>query len=119
MSIRLYFDEDCSNGAVVAHLRSNGFDCLTVSEAARTAAPDESQLEFAAAAQRSVVTANTADFCRLHTAWLVAGRSHAGIIVITDQKADVGTQIRAFQRIADQFDAAELRDQLIFLLNWA
>jgi len=114
---RLYHDEDVLQGALVSALRLAGFDCLTASEAGMRGQPDERQLAFAMGAGRVLYTKNTADFCRLDAQWRIAGRHHAGIIVLTDQQTPVGIQSRAFKALGATFTAADMADRLEFLLN--
>ena len=115
--IRLYHDEDALQGVLVAALRTAGFDCLTTNEAGMRGQSDEDQLLFASRDGRVLFTKNTADFLRLDTAWRLSGRHHAGIIVLTDQRASIGTQLRAFQTMAQKFEQADMVDRLEFLLN--
>lgn len=88
--LRLYHDEDALQGGLVAALRRAGFDCLTANEAGMRGRTDEQQLAFATSQGRVLYTKNTADFCRLDAQWRVAGRHHAGIIVLTDQRTPIG-----------------------------
>jgi hypothetical protein len=116
---RLYHDEDALEGALVAALRRTGFDCLTVNEAGMRGQPDERQLALATNEGRVLYTKNTADFRRLDTQWRLAGRHHAGIIVLTDQRTPIGVQVRAFQAMARRFTPEDMADRLEFLLNHA
>ena len=114
---RLHHDEDALDAALVTSLRRAGFDCLTAAEAGLRGRPDPEQLAFAADSHRVLYTKNTADFCRLDAEWRLAGRSHSGIIVCTDQRTPVGIQLRALQRIAETLIEEEMIGRLEFLLN--
>jgi hypothetical protein len=113
----LYHDEDALEGALVSALRRAGFDCLTVNEAGMRGRSDEIQLRFATERGRVLFTKNTADFRRLDAEWRIAGKHHAGIIVLTDHRASVGLQIRAFQAMAAKFSPEDMIDRVEFLLN--
>ncbi len=91
---------------------------LTAFEAGRREISDEEQLEFAASRGRAIYTSNVEDFARLHRGWLANGRHHAGIIVLTDQRTDVGIQIRALVRLCHEIESTSMRDRLEFLGNW-
>jgi hypothetical protein len=115
--LRLYFDEDSLNPAVIDGLARVGFDCLTCAEAGNRALADERQLEFAAGLGRVLFTQNTDDFALIHRRWSSEARIHAGIIALTDQRTLPGVQIRAVQRIAELYD--EAAGLFIYLLNFA
>lgn len=78
--MRLYLDESVSV-ALATVLRQHGIDCLTARDADRLGASDGTQLIFATTEQRTLFTHDTRDFLRLATAWSVAGRTHAGILL--------------------------------------
>jgi predicted nuclease of predicted toxin-antitoxin system len=82
----LYADENF-NYEVVDRLRALGHKVLTVQEAGQQRRPDADVLAYAMARGRAVLTLNRRHFVRLHSQ--VA--SHAGIIVCTDDDADVLT----------------------------
>lgn len=114
---RLYHDEDALQRGLVAALRRAGFDCLTVQDAGMRGQPDELQLTFATSQGRILYTENTGDFRRLDIQWRMAGRHHAGIIVLTNQRTPIGVQLRAFQAMAQSLTAKDMVDRLEFLLN--
>ena len=80
-AVRLYFDADSMQRAVLAGLRVRGIDATTALEAGMTDRADEEQLEFARSEGRVLFSFNASDFCRIHTEFLSQGRSHAGIIL--------------------------------------
>lgn len=92
---------------------------MTAEEAGRRRQPDNRQLAFATSVDRVVFTRNTGDFSALHAAWVQAGRPHSGIIVLTDQKADVGVIERSMKNLSERFDGVSIRNQLVHLLNFA
>ena len=115
----LYFDEDSATRSLINALRSAGFDCLTAHEAGRLKQADEEQLVFAATQKRVLYTKNVGDFARLQKDWQSAARSHSGIIVVSKQRAPIGVQIRGLQVLAEQFEPDEMKDRLVYLLNYA
>src|SRR4051794_18726282 len=77
---RLYLDEDVD--VLLAKLiNARGFDAVTTLSAANVGRSDLEQLEFAATAERVLITHNRVDFESLAAEWLVAGNHHAGIII--------------------------------------
>ena len=64
-SIRFLTDEDMY-AAVAVQLRAAGLDPISTPEAARTGESDESQLGWATAEGRAIVTINVGHFARLH-----------------------------------------------------
>ncbi|MGE0601281.1 MAG: DUF5615 family PIN-like protein [Dehalococcoidia bacterium] len=118
MRFRLLMDEDSLHESVLNALRRRGFDCTTVIEADRRGAADPGQLEYATAVGRAFFTRNAGDFSALHREWSAAGKEHAGIIVLTEQRMPVGAIERAMLRIASVFDADSIRGQLVHLRNY-
>ena len=92
----LYADENFPF-AVVVELRALGHDVLTAHAAgqANQKIPDPAVLAFATARGRAVLTLNRGDYVKLH--W--RGRSHAGIIVCTDDADVVAFAQRIHQAI--------------------
>ncbi len=77
--IRLYFDEDAMQNALVVALRARRIDVLTASECELIGKRD--QLMHAASQGRVLYSFNIKDFTLLHGDWIAAGRQHAGIIL--------------------------------------
>ena len=118
MPIRLYLDEDTMARALVSARRARNVDVTTVAEEGMTGRSDEEPLEFAARRGRTLYTFNVADFCRLHEAFLAAGRSHAGIIVVARRRFSVGEQLRRLLNLIHHLSASEMVDALEFLNAW-
>lgn len=112
----LYFDEDFLRTSLVRELRKLGWSVSLTTETGNSALPDEQQLEWAALHGAAIVTSNQGDFSRLHTSWLSAGRIHAGIIVVTDQRTAVGEAIRGLDLMGRRLDS--LAGRLEFLAAW-
>jgi len=116
--LRFYFDEDVMVSAVAAELRAAGIDVVTVRDAGRRGSDDPPQLHFATEQQRVVMTANIADFARLHAAWMRQGQTHAGIIFVPQQHFGVGETIRRLLRLATSLDPADMIDRVEYLTSW-
>jgi predicted nuclease of predicted toxin-antitoxin system len=109
---RLYLDEDVYQGVALG-LRRRGFDAITTLEAGQSAASDEEQLAFAAAAGRCLFTFNRGHFAAAHSRLIDEGGHHAGVIVC--RQLDVGTIVRTLAAFLSTHSAEELRDQLVWL----
>ncbi len=77
---------------------------------------DESQLAWAAAEGRALVTFNVAHFAALHAAWLQQGRHHAGIVVSSQRP--LGDLLRRLHHLAATLDGSVMQDRLEFLVDW-
>jgi len=65
-----------------------------------------------------VFTANVKDFARLHREWWSQGRTHAGIVGLSDQSLAIGSQVAGLVRLAMELDAPAMRGRLEFLSTW-
>ena len=88
--LRFYFDEDSAQHRLVSALRSHSIDVTTFLDSGMSARDDESQLIFAAAQGRVLVSGNARDFASLHCDWMGQGRSHFGILIIPRQRYSTG-----------------------------
>lgn len=79
--------------------------------------PDEEQLARATAEGRAVYSYNRGDFCRLHKAWLLAERSHGGII-LSRQDLGIGEQLRRPLRLINRLTTEEMVNRIEFLSSW-
>ncbi len=110
--VRFYLDEDVHKRVALA-LRLRHFDAISVHETGRRGLRDDEQLALAATDGRVLVTYNTADFIRLHLAWVQHGRAHSGIVV-SDQVSVSETTKRLLQ-FANRVSADEAKNQLYWL----
>jgi len=117
--IRLYFDADAMQRAVVQGLRARGVDATTAHEAGMAGATDEEQLEFARDQGRVLFSFNVSDFFRIQTEWLSQGKSHAGMILAPQQQYSVGERIRRLLKLNAALSAEDMRDRLEFLSDWS
>jgi hypothetical protein len=118
MSIRLYFDEDTLRHSLVKALRSRGVDVITALDANMIERPDAEHLAYASGQGRVLCSSNTGDFYRLHSELLALGKSHAGIILIPQQRYSVGDQMRRILKLIALRSAADMQDHIEFLSAW-
>src|SRR5262249_13128229 len=112
---RLYLDRHIM-ARLADDLRGRGFDVLTTEAAGLDTATDEEQLAFATGEGRAILTFNIPDFAPLHTHWLAAGRSHAGIIVSRQLGSrQYGLLLQRMLRLLDHFTADELASNIVHL----
>jgi len=114
-AIRFFTDEDVY-GAVARALRSAGIDAVSTPETGRLGESDESQLDWARAEQRAIVTFNVAHFAALHGIWLRQGRHHAGIVLSSQRP--LGDLVRRLLRLTAALDSEAMSDRLEFLSDW-
>jgi hypothetical protein len=114
--ISLYLDEDMARHQLVGALRSRGFDVLTSLEAGMNGRSDDSQLAFAAAQSRVLLTANARDFAQLHRTWVDLGRTHSGIVLVPRQRYSTGEIIRRLLRVAAS--GTQAASGLLYLSNF-
>jgi hypothetical protein len=113
--VRLYFDEDAEEDAVVGALRARDIDVLTTVEAGRFGADDADQLEFAVREGRAIYTFNVRHFSALHNEWLTHSREHRGIVVLRHQRLPVGEKIRRLARLIASVSAEEMINRIEYL----
>ena len=118
MSIRLYFDEDSMWQALVDALRARGVDVLTALEAGMLERDDAEHLDVATAQGRVLCSFNVADFYRLHTEYLAAGKNHSGIILARQQLYTIGEHMRRILKLISRKSAEEMANHAEFLSAW-
>ena len=114
----LYLDEDVQSEALIQALRARGLSVLTTTEAKMSNHTDEDQLLFASAQSRVLATCNIGDFARLHNDWRAAGREHAGIILIHQQKWGPGELARRIIRLLAAVHGQDMRNRIEFIGSW-
>ncbi len=119
MTVRLYVDEDAMDRHLVEALRARGVDVVTASDAGMVERTDSDHLEYAAAQGRVLYSFNVADFYRVHSAFLMQGRSHAGIVLARQQHYSVGEQMRRLLRLIATKSAEEMKNEVEFLSAWS
>ena len=92
MRMRLFFDEDASARAVAHNLLLRGVDVTITVDEGRAGFPDLEQLVYATQQHRVICTCNIKDFMPLHRDYLAQGKEHAGIILLHQQRFNIGQQ---------------------------
>ena len=118
MTIRLYFDEDAVQHALVQALSKRGIDVLTALDEGMLEESDEKQLEHASTLGRVLYSFNMGDFCRLHSEWMVSQKTHAGIVLARQQHYSLGEQMRRLLKLIATRTAEEMQNRLEFLSDW-
>jgi hypothetical protein len=114
-AIRFFTDEDIYAAIAVA-LRRAGFDAISTPESGRLGESDESQLDWATAEARVLVTFNVSHFARLHSLVLQRGGHHSGLIVSSQRP--IGDTLGRLLRLAAALNAETMVDRLEFLNDW-
>ena len=114
-AIRFFLDEDIY-GAISTALQNRGVDGISTPEVERRGESDESQLEWAAAHGRVLVTFNVAHFAKLHGTWMKQGRHHAGIVVSSQRP--IGDLLGRMVHLAKTLNADVMLGRLEFLSDW-
>lgn len=115
---RLYLDEDSMDQALVRALRARGVDVLTAHEGGMIERSDPDHLEFATGQGRVLCTFNIGDFYALHIAYLARGRTHAGIILMPQQRYTIGEQMRRLLRLVATIPTDGMENHVEFLSAW-
>jgi len=95
--------------------RTAGIDILTTPEAGRVGSGDTDQLAFAVSQERSLYTANKADFARLHNAYMIAEQSHAGIVICTWQEMPPERQVRRLLELIEAGRIDSMRNRCLYV----
>ncbi len=116
--LRLYMDEDSMEQALARALRARGLDILTAHEAGMIERADADHLAFATGMGRVLCTFNVGDFWALHSDCLTSGRSHAGLILMPQQRYGLGEHVRRLLRLVATLSSSEMVDRAEFLSAW-
>ncbi len=100
---------------LVRALRARGMDVETAIDADMIARPDKEHLTYAAETGRVLHTFNISDFYQLHAEFLEAGRHHAGLILVSQQRYTVGEHMNRLLQLNAERTASEMRDRVVFL----
>lgn len=90
---------------------------LTTQAAEQREAGDLDQIAYATERGYAIVSYNIHDFPRLHYELVMSGRTHAGIIVATQDNPR--RNLRALFTLLHTLSAETIRGQLVYLNNWA
>jgi hypothetical protein len=118
VTLRLYMDEDSMSQALVRALRARGVDVLTADEAQMIERIDADHLAYAASQGRTLCTFNVSDFWTLHGGYLSDGRSHAGIVLMPQQRYSVGELLRRLLRLVATLSPEAMTNRAEFISAW-
>jgi hypothetical protein len=118
MTIGLYCDEDSMDYDLVRALQARGMDVTTALEEEMVNRPDNEHLDYATQQGRVLFSFNRSDFHRLHTEYLLQGKSHAGIVLANQQQYSIGEQMRRILRLSATRSVHEMKDRIEFLSAW-
>ncbi len=104
--------------ALVRALRARGVDVVTAFEEGMIERDDAEHIDYATAQGRVLYTCNVADFYRLHLSLLAQDKSHAGMILSSQQRYSVGEQMRRLLKLINTKSAAEMQNSVEFLQAW-
>lgn len=107
-----YADENVDH-RIVAGLLRRQMNVVTAQERDQKQTDDEILLATATSESRLMLT-NDADFLRLHSEWLAAGKSHGGIIFWTVD-VPIGDVIREIIKIAETTSEQDATNLLRFV----
>ena len=94
--------------SLVFGLRLRNVDVVTATEANMLNRSDEDHLAVASTGGRTLVSYNIDDYCAPHQDWLHRGRTHAGIIDVTQQQYSVGEELRRTMRLISRVTAEQM-----------
>ena len=80
--------------------------------------PDADHLKFATGERRVLCTFNVGDFWALHGEYLLAGWSHAGIVLMPQQRDTIGEQLRRLLRLAATLSPDTMLNRAELLSAW-
>lgn len=104
--------------SLVRALRARGVDVVTAREAAMIERTDREHLEYVTAQGRVLCTFNVGHFYQLHTEYLQGGMSHAGIVLLPQQRYTLGEQLRRLLKLVATESTESMRDRVEFLSAW-
>ena len=116
--IRLYFDEDAMQHALVAALHARRVDVVTALDCGRVGRSDEEHLRQASSDGRVLYSFNIKDYSLLHEQWIAGGREHSGIILAFQQRYSIGEQLRRLLHLLNRKSAAEMLSRIEYLSHW-
>lgn len=118
MKIRLYLDEDSMDHDLVDELRARGVAVTTALEQGMLGRDDTEQLAYATTQGRVLCSCNVAHFYRLHAEMLAEGKTHAGIVLVQQQRYSLGEQMRRLLILIAAKPAETMQNHVEFLSAW-
>ena len=108
----LYCDEDV-NPLIAKLLLAQGFSALTTVNQRMLQKSGREQLTYANAIGCCILTHNRVDFENLHTQFVVAGQTHAGILIATRRTPyELAARIA---RLLNRLTGEEIQNQLLYI----
>src|SRR5439155_17839171 len=101
--------------ALTRALRTRGVDVISAFEAGMIERRDEEHLDYASAQGRVLCTFNIADFYRLHGEFLRTGKTHAGMILVQQQRYTLREELRRILKLIASRSAEAMQGQAEFL----
>ena len=101
-------------------MRERGFDAQSAAEAGLLNAEEGAQLEYAVQNGMAILTCNARHFIKLAMEYSTAGRSHAGIILSSEQfsRRRFGDLLKHVLRLLNKLTADEIRDCVVYLQQY-
>lgn len=107
--MNLYLDDDLDANELVSRLQHEGHEVISPRAVSMSGAEDEAHLNYAAAQNLPLLTANTRDFLALHQAWLVEGREHAGLLLLyRENNAERDMTYGQIARAVSRFEQSDI-----------
>src|ERR1700691_109528 len=110
--IRLYFDEDAMQHALVVALRARHVDVVIASDCGMVNRSDEAHLRRSSSEGRVLYSFNVRDCSSLHVQWVAQGEVHSGIILAFQQRYSIGEQQRRLLYLLSKKTAEEMGSRL-------
>ncbi len=104
--------------ALVRGLRARGVGVITALDAEMIEKPDQDHLDYATTQGRVLCSFNIRDFRQLHEQYRLRGETHAGIILVPQQRYPLGEQMRRLLKLVATESAESMRDRVEFLSAW-
>ncbi len=116
--IRLYFDEDAMQNALVLALRTRRIDVVTALDDGMVNRSDEAHLGRSSSDGRVLFSFNMRDYSLLDQQWISHGEAHSGIILASQQRYSIGEQLRRLLYLLNKRSAEEMLSRMEYLSNW-
>ena len=113
-----YFDEDSMNKRVIRVLQGRGLEVVTALDVNMIHCSDDDHLAFAAERGYTLCSFNVGDFYQLHSAYLVTGKHHTGIILAQQQQYSIGEYSRRLLHLIAEKQAEDMVNWIEFLSAW-
>jgi len=78
---------------------------------------DKKHLRYAADVGRVLYSFNVGGFYELHRQYMNEGREHAGIVLATQQRYDVGERMRRLFRLRAERTAEDMQNRVVSLAS--